>query len=182
MRLTQIMKITPMFFGAVVGLTAIGCAVAAESTPATDAKAEVIFASPEKYSDIRDAYTSSQMGEKAILDQIRDYIVLKAQTVVPAGEKLTVTFTDIDLAGDFEPWRNGQAMDIRIVKDIYPPRMDLEFKLTAADGRVIKEGKRQLRDLAFMGKITNNPRDNLRYEKNLLDDWLKNDFPKDGRG
>ena len=73
-------------------------------------------------------------------------------------------------------------MDIRIVKDVYPPRMDLEFKLTAADGRVIKEGKRQLRDLAFMGKITNNPRDNLRFEKNLLDDWLKNDFPKDSRG
>jgi hypothetical protein len=163
-------------------LLAIGSAFAASSTPASDAKAEVIFTSPEKFADIRDAYTSTRMGEQAVMDQIRDYIVLRAQTVVPAGEKLTVNFTDIDLAGDFEPWRGGQTMDVRIVKDVYPPKMDLEFKLTDASGRVIKEGKRQLRDLAFMGKMNINPRDTLRYEKNLLDDWLKNDFPKSKSG
>jgi hypothetical protein len=171
-----------MFLGAVAGLLAIGSAFAASSTPASDAKAEVIFTSPEKFADIRDAYTSTRMGEQAVMDQIRDYIVLRAQTVVPAGEKLTVNFTDIDLAGDFEPWRGGQTMDVRIVKDVYPPKMDLEFKLTDASGRVIKEGKRQLRDLAFMGKMNINPRDTLRYEKNLLDDWLKNDFPKSKSG
>ena len=53
-------------------------------------------------------------------------VVKRANEVLPAGQTLTVTFTDIDLAGDFEPWRGGQAMDIRIVKDVYPPRMDLE--------------------------------------------------------
>ncbi len=94
------------------------------------------------------------------------------------GQKLTVTFTDIDLAGDFEPWRGSEGMDIRIVKDIYPPKMDLEFKLTGADGAVLKEGKRQLRDLAFMAKLSINRNDMLRFEKALLDDWLKEDFPR----
>ena len=126
----------------------------------------------------RYGFTSTEMGEKAILDQIRDYVVKRANEVLPAGQTLTVTFTDIDLAGDFEPWRGGQAMDIRIVKDVYPPRMDLEFRLTDADGAVLKEGKRQLRDLAFLGKININREDPLRHEKNLLDDWFKNEFPK----
>jgi hypothetical protein len=172
------MKITPLFLGAVVGLAAMGSAVAAEATPTAAPKAQVVFASPEKYSDIRDGFTSTEMGEKAVLDQIRDYVVKRANEVLPAGQTLTVTFTDIDLAGDFEPWRGAQAMDIRIVKDVYPPRMDLEFKLTGADGAVIKEGKRQLRDLAFLGKINLNREDPLRHEKNLLDDWFKNEFPK----
>ena len=172
------MKITPLFLGAVAGLSAIGSVLAADPAPPAGARAEVIFSSPEKYSDVRDAYTSSTMGEKAVLDQIRDFILLRSEKYVPAGQKLTVTFTDIDLAGDFEPWRGPQGMDIRIVKDVYPPRMDLEFKVTGADGTVLLEGKRQLRDLTFMGKITNNPRDALRYEKNLLEDWFKNDLGK----
>jgi hypothetical protein len=172
------MKITPLFLGAIAGLSAIGSVLAADPAPSAGARAEVIFSAPEKYSDVRDAYTSTAMGEKAVLDQIRDFILLRSEKYVPAGQKLTVTFTDIDLAGDFEPWRGAQGMDIRIVKDVYPPRMDLEFKVTAADGTVIKEGKRQLRDLTFMGKITNNPRDPLRYEKNLLEDWFKNDLGK----
>lgn len=178
------MKITPWFIGAIAGLAAIGSALAAGTgaSPAAEAKAQVNFASPEKFSDIRDAYTSTEMGEKAIMDQIRDYILLRAQTVVPAGQKLTVTFTDIDLAGDFEPWRGGQTMDVRIVKDVYPPKMDLEFKLTGPDGAVIKEGKRQLRDLAFLSKLNINRNDALRFEKSLLDDWLKNEFPKGKSG
>ena len=42
--------------------------------------------------------------------------------MVPEGDKLTITFTDIDLAGDFEPWRGPQWDEVRIVKAIYPPR------------------------------------------------------------
>ena len=151
---------------------------AADPAPKADARVEVIFASPEKYTDVRDSYTASEMGRQGILDQIRDYMVLEALKYVPAGQKLTVTFTDIDLAGDFEPWRGAQGMDIRIVKDVYPPRIDLEFKLTGPDGAVLKEGKRSLRDLAFMGKLNIDPRDTLRHEKNLLEDWFRNDLKR----
>ena len=82
------------------------------------------------------------------------------------------------MAGDFEPWRGPQMTDVRIVKDIYPPKVDLEFRLTGADGKVVKEGKRQLRDLAFMMKANTAANDNLRFEKALLDEWLRADFPR----
>ena len=49
--------------------------------------------------------------------------------------------------------------------------------LTEADGAVVKEGKRDLRDMAFMMKLTMGFRDDpLRHEKALLDDWLSAEF------
>ena len=172
------MKTSPLILGALAGLAAICGVVAAEAPAKTDTRVEVNFSSPEKFTDVRDAYTASEQGRQGILDQIRNYLVNRGSIYLAPGQKLTVTFTDIDLAGDFEPWRGSQGMDVRIVKDIYPPKMDLEFKLTGADGAVIKEGKRQLRDLAFMSRLSINRNDMLRFEKALLDDWLKNDFPR----
>jgi hypothetical protein len=167
-----------MFLGAIAGLAAIGTALAADAPAKADARMEVIFSQPEKFTDVRDAYNGTDKGRDGILDQIRDYLVSRADYYVPAGGKLTVTFTDIDLAGDFEPWRGSEGMDIRIVKEIYPPRMDLKFQLTGPDGAVIKEGTRQLRDLTFMANLSIHQNDALRYDKALLDGWLKNEFPR----
>lgn len=172
------MKTSSLFLGALVGLAAMGAAVAADKPAKNDARVETNFVQPERFTDVRDGYTASDLGRQAVLDQIRDYLASRAVAYVGEGQKLTVTFTDIDLAGDFEPWRGSQGMDVRIVKDIYPPKMDLGFKLTGADGVVIKEGKRQLRDLMFMSKLSLNRSDTLRYEKALLDDWLKSDFSR----
>ena len=81
-------------------------------------------------------------------------------------------------AGSFEPWRGPQAADVRIVRDIYPPRIDLRFKLLDADGKLLREGSRQLRDATFMMRPDLYPNDPLRYEKTLLDDWLRAELPK----
>lgn len=144
----------------------------------TVARAEVVFFEPEKFTDVRD----SLMGDykrTTYLDQIRDHLLEQAKYFVPEGHKLTVTFSDIDMAGDFEPWRGPRFDDVRIVKDIYPPTVKLSFRLTDADGKVVKEGTRELRDLAFMMKITMGFRDDsVRHEKALLDDWLRADFPR----
>ena len=91
---------------------------------------------------------------------------------------VSFTITDIDMAGDFEPWRGPQFDDIRIIKDIYPPRIDLAFRLVDAEGNVAKEGKRELRDTAFLMRITMGTQtDTLRHEKQLLDDWMRDEFP-----
>lgn len=101
-----------------------------------------------------------------------------AQRVLPAGDRLHVKITDIKLAGDFEPWRGPNSQDIRIIKDIYPPRMDLHFTLTDADGKVLREGNRKLRDLAFLqhpiGPFSST--DPLRYDKRLIRDWVQREF------
>jgi hypothetical protein len=170
------MKTNTLLSGALAALAAASAVVSGYAAAVTNARAEVIFSQPEKFTDVRDAYSASDKGREANLNLIRDYIMTRANKYVPDGQKLTITFTDIDLAGDFEPWRGPEGMDIRVVKDIYPPRMDLEFKLTSTDGAVIKEGKRQLRDLAFMSKLSINTNDSLRFEKALIDDWLVSEF------
>ncbi len=149
-------------------------AVAAESA----AKVEVLFAKePGEYADVRDSWSPSEKGQAANLENLKDHIEKRAASLVSADHKLTVTLTEVDLAGDYEPWRSGQGMnDVRIVKDIYPPRIDLEFKLTDAAGTVVKEGKRELRDLAFMMKLSINRNDPERHEKELLNDWLRREF------
>ena len=75
----------------------------------------------------------------------------RADRQLPPGQRLDVTFDDIKLAGDYEPWHSPQAQDIRFMKDIYPPRATLNYKLTDADGRTIKEGSSKLLDMALHG-------------------------------
>jgi hypothetical protein len=112
----------------------------------TIARAEVNFFEPQKFTDVRDSYMGDY-DRTTYLDSIREHVLEQAKYYVPEGHSLSVTFTDIDMAGDFEPWRGPRFDDIRIVKDIYPPRISLAFRLTDADGKVVKEGKRELRDL-----------------------------------
>lgn len=172
------MKTMRMFLGAVVGSVVAGAMFAAGPAAKTNTWVEIVFLHPENYMDVRDAFGASEKGREGILTQLRDYLIRETMSCVPEGQKLTITFTDIDLAGDYEPWHGAQMMDVRVVKDIYPPKMDLEFKLTGADGKVSKEGKRQLRDLIFMSKPYINRDDALHYEKALLEDWLRKEFPR----
>lgn len=153
--------------------------LAARAEPArTIARAEVNFFEPEKFTDVRDSYTGDY-ERTSYLDGIRNHLLEQAKYYVPEGHMLSVTFTDIDMAGDFEPWRGPRFSDIRIVKDMYPPRIALAFRLVDAEGNVVKEGKRELRDLSFMMKITMSFRDDpVRHEKALLDDWLRDEFPR----
>lgn len=119
----------------------------------------------------------SDKDREYILGQIKEYIVERAPMRMADGQTLDITINDIDMAGDFEPWHGPRAQDIRIIKDIYPPRIDLDFKLTGADGKVLAEGTRQLRDLSFMMTTPSIPsNDILRHEKSLLNNWLGTEF------
>jgi hypothetical protein len=162
-----------------VVLFALVAPLALSAAPATKAPArtEVIFDHPEKFADVKDSEFGTDKGRDAILDQIREFIVERAEKILPAGQKLVITFTDIDLAGDFEPWRGAQFSDIRIVKSIYPPRFNFTYKVTDAAGKVVKEGKEKLIDLAFDMRLTIDRQDPLRYEKDILMDWLR-DLPR----
>jgi len=148
---------------------------AADPKPAP--RTEVIFSEPEKFSDAADGQRGSEYGRDAILDELRQHIVRKANSYVAEGQHLTVTITEVDLAGEVEPWRSPQAHDVRIIKDIYSPRIDLSYKLVDAKGAVVKEGKRELRDLTYtMNLHTTDRSDRRLYEKELLDNWLRTEF------
>jgi len=168
------MKTTHIVIVAIIGLGASSGIMYASDSSEGDQNVHIEFADPENYSDIRDGFTSSEKGEAAHLEGIEQYVQKRAKKYLPADQKLEITFTNIDLAGDFEPW-GADMDDVRIVKDIYPPRIDLQFRVRDAKGNVIKEGERKLRDLSFMMNLRLNNHDPLRYEKTLIDDWMRKD-------
>jgi len=135
-------------------------------------KAEIIFQHPDKYTDIKDAFTSTEKGEKGNLDILGNYIVELANHLIPDGYKLTMVFTDVDLAGDFEPWRGPQADDIRIIKDIYPPDYKFTWKVTGPAGQVVKQGNEDYRDIDFQMHFSIDYTTPLKDDKAEFQNWM----------
>jgi hypothetical protein len=162
---------------AAVGLAAAGVLPAAAADPKDD-RATVVFDHPEKFTDVKDSYIPTDKGRDAILKQIQDYIVRQTGFILGPGYHLTITFTDLDLAGDFEPWRGAQWDDIRVVKDIYPPRYKFSYSLTDASGKVVLQGDENYTDMAFQMEAVLDNQDPLRYEKAWLRSWLQRHLSK----
>ena len=138
---------------------------------------EVTFDHPEKFTDVNDSYMGTDKGRDNILQLFKEYLQERAPRFLADGQTLAVTFTDIDVAGEFEPQRGPDFNSVRIIKDIYPPRLTFAYKLTDASGAVLKEGQEKLVDLSFQMSATvidNN--DPLHYEKSMLKDWLHSQF------
>jgi hypothetical protein len=162
---------------ALLSLAAAGVTVAAAPDKPVPA-IEVSFVGSEKFTDVKDSDMGSDRGREAVLEQLKEHLVTHGAKYLAKGQRLQITVTDVDLAGDFEPWRGINFHDIRIVKDIYPPRVELEFKLIDAEGKVVSEGKRQLRDLGYLTTMAMPTSDPLRYDKEMLSDWLRQEFKR----
>ena len=132
-------------------LGAVGCSVAAEKTATPpDSRVAVTFVQPERFTDVKDSLLGSPRGTADLLAEIDRYLRTAGERYVPAGLTLNLQITNIDLAGDFEAWRGPQFDRVRIMRDIYPPRFALEFRLTDASGAVVKEGQRVLLDQLYL--------------------------------
>jgi hypothetical protein len=135
---------------------------------------QVSFQSPENFTDMSRSSPSSRGADEGYLSELRQYIERTGASRIPAGHTLSLTITDVDMAGQFEPERGPRFMDIRVVKTIYPPRITLNYRLTDPTGAVVSEGDRRLTDMSFEYNSTPiNQDDSLRYEKELIDDFLK---------
>jgi hypothetical protein len=166
---------TPLLAAAVVALSA--CATTSPRTP-LPTRVQVSWAPTDQLSEVKDnqfgrGYLKPADWQKSL----GDYLVRRGDLILPPGDQLQVTINDIKLAGDFEPWRGPNAQDIRFMTDLYPPRMDLHYKVLAADGSILREGDSKLRDLGYLQRTVNVfATDPLRYDKRLLDDWLNREF------
>ena len=147
----------------------------AMAVDATPTNVIVTYDHPEKFTETQKIRSlAPQALSDDYLKILKSYIENRAGKMLPPGERLDIVITDIDRAGNFEPWRSYPMRNVRIIKDIYPPRIDLRFQLFDADGKVIREGARKLRDPGFMyDGIATSSNDNLRYEKGLIDRWLR---------
>ncbi len=147
-----------------------------EASPVT-----VMFESPAEFTDFTKSYPSKDDGQEEMMEELQAHLLHQARSLLQPGQHLDVRFLDINLAGDFEPGRVPSGDHIRFLKEIYPPSMKLEFKLTGADGKVLSEGKRELRELGYLMVMRLPSSDNLRYDKALLTDWMRREFRRTSR-
>jgi len=135
------------------------------------ARVSVVFVDPEKFTDMR--YSEAERYSPTIQLQLQGFIVETGAALLAESLRLEIKITDVDLAGDFELFRGPVRDQVRVIKGIYPPLIALEFRVIDTAGQAVAEGKRKLTDIDYQMRVVHPPDDYLRYEKDLLRDWLR---------
>lgn len=151
---------------------------APRSLPA-DGTVDVRWTDPAQFTDLRYSGNRREAARGDWVAQLAEHLRERALRRLPPGERLEVEITDIRRAGVYEPWHGPQFDDVRIMRDHYPPRMTLRFQHLAADGRVIAAGERALVDGGYlMRSSVIGASDPLRYEKAMIDRWLRTELQR----
>ena len=164
-----------------LSISVVACAPMVPRTvntaPLSNSNVTVRMVNPDQFAELRQNRNFGDIRDGSWLVELQEHVVDRAGRRLAPGQQLDVNITDIKRAGDFEPWRGPNFNDIRVVKEIYPPRIDLNYVLKDSNGSVIREGSDELTDLAFLRRIVRNDTDPLRFEKRLIDDWLGKILP-----
>ena len=137
----------------------------------------VQWADPSEFTDLKFSGNRWRASQGNWVYQLAEHLRESAAKRLPEGDRLEVTITDIGRAGRYEPWHGVTMQDVRILRDIYPPSMKLQFRHYGADGRLLAEGSREMRDTGYlMGPTNLGSHDNLYYEKRMIDQWLRDEL------
>ncbi len=169
---------TLRFLLAIAFLSATALSFGAEDKASQGALATVSYDSPEKFTDFKSQSFTTDSDTAYLCGAFAAHVEKLSKQYLPPNTRLEVRFKDIDLAGDFEPQRGPRASDIRFLRDVYPPRMKLEFRLLGLDGAVLAKGERSLTQPYYTSTNFFLNDDQLRYDKQLLTDWMRREFVK----
>jgi hypothetical protein len=158
---------------AIAFLLLSGCAASAPHDEAVS-RVSVSFVEPEKFTDSRRVELAPTSA--GVLRELEKFLIETGGRYLPATTKLSIRVTDIDLAGDFELFRGPQADQVRITKGLYPPHIVLEFQVMDSAAMVVRSGKRDLTDINYQRRSVYPREDYVRYEKDILRDWLRAEF------
>ena len=162
-----------LFASLALWLGSIAPLTAAAVTP-VESPVSVTFVNPQQFTENRLYGAQDRFNRIDYLAQLKAYLIKQGQAMLEPGQSLHVDITDIQLAGAYEPWRGPRWSYVRIMRDAYPPRIDLNFRLVGQDGNVLREGKRVLRNLNYLQDVSLPAAtgESLYYDKALLRRWL----------
>ena len=144
----------------------------AENPMTENGVVKIEWKDPKNFRDVKAVGDIQSRYEMRTFNTLTKNLNKEAAQVLKPNQKLELQVTDLDLAGDVRPTFGATSHDIRVVKDIYPPRINFSYTVTE-DGKVMMAGEEKLKDLGFMYS-TNRMKDKpTRYESKLLTDWLK---------
>lgn len=136
----------------------------------------VHWGDPAEFTEIRRSPNRPQATEGDWVAELGTYVAERIARTLPAGERADVEILDMERAGELE-WWGSTTQDVRIMRNVYPPRLRVQFRRFGADGQVIAEGERTLSDLNYLdGPQPVSSTDPLRYEKRMVDRWVYREF------
>jgi hypothetical protein len=136
------------------------------------------FVSPEKFTDFHiyglDVQWSASFFARQITDDLRPTLNEKFP-----GSKLTLRFTDINLAYNYRTFgRSGLGVGV-VRRPIGPERMWVVFLLQDSGGRIVANGSTRINDTSSHNLLDHRRSGSelLYYEKQMLEKWLKSVRP-----
>lgn len=139
--------------------------------PARAGTVSVSFENAQRYSDVGPARDAGPVQQA-----LRQHLLALGESRLPAGQSLVITITDIDLAGEIDPWI-GRAGGVRVMgRAVDWPRIALRYTLNEG-GRTLAEGSERVSDPAYLmhGRLVpTNAR--LPHEQRMLSTWFSQRF------
>ena len=137
----------------------------------------VSWSEPAGFTEIRYSRNRYEAARGDWVRSLARHLADRAARVMAPGERLEVEITDIQRAGQYEPVA-GRLDQVRMVRDIYPPRIELRYTRYDASGAPVDSGERELTDIGFLAHSAHalHSQDPLRHEKRLLDQWIRHDL------
>lgn len=143
------------------------------SLPSFAASVNVTWQDPDNYADVRPGNETRDGFRERVFKDL-DEVFAKNAKKLPDDLQLDLIVTNLDLAGDTLGYYTSSGYEIRIVKDIYWPRMSLTYSLKNKEGVEISSGKADLADMSFLFSqqlsITNS---GFRFEEKMINNWFK---------
>ena len=128
---------------------------------------ELRWVDPAGFSDV----SRNPVERERELQSLGSYISQLGKRL-PDGQTLFIEVTDLNLAGELQPfsWRDARAL--RGGADW--PQMELRYSLHSG-GRTVRSGQAQLADMNYFFGLRS---DDLGYEKRMVERWFKDEFLK----
>lgn len=128
----------------------------------------------KKFTDMKPANEARGAFEKRTMASF-DKIFAGLAKDLPEGYSWNVTVTDIDLAGDVNHMYTQTGQQIRVIKDLFVPRINFSYTLLDQNKVMVAEEKElKLKDMGFMSRSTANQSSGpFEYEKVMLERWFK---------
>ena len=140
-----------------------------ETVSATDGLATVTLINPRNFSDIDTGNFGIQSDfeqsvAKKLAEALADYFKETDVTI-------DITFTNIDLAGE----TRYNMQEIRVLKDLYIPRMSFEYVIKDIAGNIMLADTVDIKDMSYLSKRLFGMEANnlIGYDKRMLIEYFE---------
>jgi hypothetical protein len=167
------MRMREFFCLLLVPMVSLGFSTAQAAAPSN---VRIDFVHPERFTDFRIQGRNEFDSARIFQNQVSEYLAPILAKRFP-GETLSLTFTDINLAGSLPQSHIRNFNNVRFDRDGASP-LQLQFAYTLADskGRVTAKGSKSLVDSDYLYYHINYPNSEkvstLFYEKVALSKWV----------